>query len=80
MGYYTSACFSNKDYCFLNNLLLSEKDNTKLSLTQPPQTTDQRINRLLFNEGCSQETSTLCFSPVYGDDLSILLAQLYISD
>lgn len=34
----------------------------------------------MFNEGYSQETNILCFSPVYGDDLSILLAQLYITD
>lgn len=65
MGYYTSACLTNKDDYCLNNLLLSVKDKAKLSPTQPPQTTDQRINRLTFKEGYSQEPNVLCFSAVH---------------
>lgn len=47
---------------FLNNLLLSAKDKMKLSLAQPPQTTEER---LIFKENYSQEINILCFSAVY---------------
>lgn len=53
MGYYTSACLTNKDDYFLNNLLLSIKDKANLSCTQAPWTTDHQINRLMFKEGYS---------------------------